>query len=62
MARKDKLPGFRFRPTDVELIEYYLKRKVKGKKFPSDIIAELDLYKYAPWDLPGLLALHSCIV
>jgi len=24
-----------------------------GKKFHNDVIAELDIYKYAPWDLPG---------
>ncbi|KAK7350884.1 hypothetical protein VNO77_09917 [Canavalia gladiata] len=52
MAETKLIPGFRFHPTDVELIEYFLKRKVLGKKFPFDIIAELDLYKYAPCDLP----------
>lgn len=46
------IPGFRFHPTDVELLRYYLKRKVMGKKFYDDVIAELDIYKYAPWDLP----------
>ena len=53
-----KCLGFQFQPTDVELIEYFLKRKVRGKKFPSEIIAKLDLYKFAPWDLPSL-HLHS---
>ncbi|QCE15212.1 NAC domain-containing protein 82-like isoform X2 [Vigna unguiculata] len=59
MARRNSTPGFRFRPTDVELIEFFLKRKVRGKKIPSGIIAELDLYKYAPWDLPDKSALQS---
>ncbi|CAN0877397.1 NAC domain-containing protein 82 [Linum grandiflorum] len=45
-------PGFRFHPTDVELVKFYLKRKVMGKKLPSHCITELDIYKYAPWDLP----------
>lgn len=59
MARKEKVPGYRFHPTAVELIEYFLKRKVQGKKFPEDTIAELDLYKYAPWDLPDMSTLKS---
>uniref|UniRef100_A0A165XMC0 NAC domain-containing protein n=1 Tax=Daucus carota subsp. sativus TaxID=79200 RepID=A0A165XMC0_DAUCS len=44
-------PGFRFHPTDVELIMYYLKRKVMGKKFLFEAMAELNVYKYEPWDL-----------
>ncbi|KAE9608693.1 hypothetical protein Lal_00020799 [Lupinus albus] len=46
------IPGFRFHPTDVELVKYFLKRKLLGKKFPFDVIAEVEIYKYAPWDLP----------
>ncbi|XP_028766026.1 NAC domain-containing protein 82-like [Neltuma alba] len=49
---KKLIPGFRFHPTDVELVQYFLKRKVIGKKFPVEVIAEVDIYKYAPWDLP----------
>ncbi|KAF5743498.1 hypothetical protein HS088_TW08G00082 [Tripterygium wilfordii] len=45
-------PGFRFHPTDVELVKYYLKRKVLGKKLHFKAIAEVDIYKFAPWDLP----------
>ncbi|CAI8598865.1 unnamed protein product [Vicia faba] len=52
MAETKLIPGFRFHPTDVELIMYFLKRKIIGRKFPFDVIAELDIYKYAPWDLP----------
>ncbi|XP_027335856.1 NAC domain-containing protein 82-like isoform X2 [Abrus precatorius] len=59
MAETKLIPGFRFHPTDVELVEYFLKRKVLGKKFPFDIIAELDLYKYAPWDLPDMSLLRT---
>ncbi|CAJ1974881.1 unnamed protein product [Sphenostylis stenocarpa] len=59
MARRNSTPGFRFRPTDVELIEFFLKRKVRGKNIPSGVIAELDLYKYAPWDLPDKSVLQS---
>lgn len=53
MAKLPWLPGFRFHPTDGELICFYLKRKVCGRSIRPDIISELDIYKFAPWDLPG---------
>ncbi|RWW76306.1 hypothetical protein BHE74_00015613 [Ensete ventricosum] len=46
-------PGFRFHPTDEELVAYYLKRKINGYRFELEIIPEVDLYKCEPWDLPG---------
>jgi hypothetical protein len=46
-------PGFRFHPTDPELVVHYLCRKVAGQPQPVNIIAEVDLYKFDPWDLPG---------
>ncbi|CAA0814535.1 NAC domain containing protein 28 [Striga hermonthica] len=46
-------PGFRFHPTDEELVAYYLKRKINGRKIDLEIIPEVDLYKCEPWDLPG---------
>ncbi|PKI54466.1 NAC domain-containing protein 17-like [Punica granatum] len=46
-------PGFRFHPTDEELILYYLKRKICRKKLRLNIIAELDVYKWDPEELPG---------
>ncbi|KAK4264758.1 hypothetical protein QN277_025889 [Acacia crassicarpa] len=52
MGTKKLIPGFRFHPTDVELLVYFLKRKVMGKKFRYDVIAEVEIKKYAPWDLP----------
>lgn len=57
MARTALPPGFRFHPTDVELVMYYLKRKVTGKKVEA--IAELNLYKFSPWDLPDKSCLKS---
>ncbi|KAG0447657.1 hypothetical protein HPP92_028215 [Vanilla planifolia] len=45
-------PGFRFHPTDDELVVHYLCRKVAQQVTPVSIIAELDLYKHDPWDLP----------
>ncbi|XP_059301164.1 NAC transcription factor 56-like [Lycium ferocissimum] len=46
-------PGFRFHPTDEELIVHYLKKKVDSAPIPVDIIAEVDLYKFDPWELPA---------
>ncbi|KAF3434099.1 hypothetical protein FNV43_RR25202 [Rhamnella rubrinervis] len=45
-------PGFRFHPTDEELVRYYLKRKVSGRPFRFDPISVVDIYKSEPWDLP----------
>ncbi|KOM54564.1 hypothetical protein LR48_Vigan10g045600 [Vigna angularis] len=44
-------PGFRFHPTDEELVNYYLKRKIDGQEIELDIIPEVDLYKCEPWEL-----------
>ncbi|KAL9462386.1 hypothetical protein AB3S75_000400 [Citrus x aurantiifolia] len=59
MGKTSLPPGFRFHPTDVELIKYYLKRKVMGRKFGFEAIAEVDIYKHAPWDLPDKSSLRS---
>lgn len=55
MAPMTLPPGFRFHPTDEELVAYYLERKITGRTIELDIIAEVDLYKCEPWDLPGIL-------
>ncbi|GAB2258864.1 hypothetical protein Droror1_Dr00015024 [Drosera rotundifolia] len=46
-------PGFRFYPTDEELLVQYLCRKVAGHQFNLQIIGEIDLYKFDPWVLPS---------
>ncbi|XAR48618.1 hypothetical protein NMG60_11031497 [Bertholletia excelsa] len=46
-------PGFRFHPTDEELVLYYLKRKICGRRLKLDIIGVTDVYKWEPEDLPG---------
>lgn len=52
-------PGFRFHPTDEELVSYYLKRKISGLPLRVDAIAEIDLYKKEPWELPSLSKLQT---
>lgn len=58
---REKLPGFRFHPTDEELVSFYLRMKVENK--PLNLIKEVDIYKYDPWDLPSkvLFVTFSCI-
>lgn len=46
-------PGFRFHPTDEELVVQYLKRKVFSCPLPASIIPEVHVCKADPWDLPG---------
>lgn len=46
-------PGFRFHPTDEELVLYYLKRRICRRRLKLNIIAEIDVYKWDPEELPG---------
>lgn len=48
-------PGFRFHPTDEELVNHYLCKKCASMPLSVPIIREIDLYKYDPWQLPGKL-------
>ncbi|RZC69917.1 hypothetical protein C5167_033049 [Papaver somniferum] len=50
------LPGFRFHPTDEELVGFYLKRKIQQRTLSIELIKQLDIYKYDPWDLPKEMA------
>ncbi|XWS38138.1 hypothetical protein CRYUN_Cryun19dG0104500 [Craigia yunnanensis] len=44
-------PGFRFHPTEEELLHYYLRKKVADEKIDLDVIREVDLNKLEPWDI-----------
>ncbi|XP_073304211.1 NAC transcription factor 29-like [Primulina huaijiensis] len=50
------LPGFRFHPTDEELVGFYLRKKIQQKPLSIELIRQLDIYKYDPWDLPKMAA------
>ncbi|KAH9613968.1 hypothetical protein KSS87_022003 [Heliosperma pusillum] len=50
----DLPPGFRFHPTDEELISHYLTPKVVNNDFVARAIGEVDLNKSEPWELPRL--------
>ncbi|XP_021676069.2 NAC domain-containing protein 62 [Hevea brasiliensis] len=50
--------GFRFHPTDEEIVAYYLENKINGNdSLVNHIIGEIDLCQYEPRDLPD----HSLI-
>ncbi|XP_074586162.1 transcription factor JUNGBRUNNEN 1-like [Curcuma longa] len=49
------LPGFRFHPTDEELVGFYLRRKVEKKSLSIEIIKEMDVYRHEPWELPKFM-------
>ena len=55
-------PGFRFHPTEEELVGYYLARKVATQKIDLDIIREVDLYRIEPWDLQGAYLFPSFLM
>lgn len=51
-------PGFRFHPTDEELITHYLIKKVLDHTFSAKAIGQVDMNRIEPWQLPGML--HLC--
>lgn len=52
-SEMDLPAGFRFHPTDEELVMHYLCKKCATQPISAPIIAEIDLYKFDPWQLPG---------
>ena len=47
----DALPvGFRFYPTEEELVCYYLRRRYAEQHFPN-VVGDLDIYEHEPWEL-----------
>ncbi|KAM0914224.1 hypothetical protein ACQ4PT_011660 [Festuca glaucescens] len=54
MEVEQDLPGFRFHPTEEELLGFYLSGVALGKKLHFDIIGTLNIYRHDPWDLPGM--------
>ncbi|KAH0458185.1 hypothetical protein IEQ34_013500 [Dendrobium chrysotoxum] len=53
-------PGFRFHPTDEEIITHYLSEKIIDRSFSPIAIAEANFNDCEPWDLP-IVSLSSVI-
>ncbi|KAK1577213.1 hypothetical protein Q3G72_019841 [Acer saccharum] len=47
-------PGYRFVPSDSELIVDYLMKKLMNRRLLPNIIIDTNIYKYNPWDLAGM--------
>ncbi|KAL6655316.1 hypothetical protein ACP70R_006142 [Stipagrostis hirtigluma subsp. patula] len=51
-------PGFRFSPTDEELVLYFLKRRIASGR-PTPYVADVDVYRSHPSHLPERSALQT---
>ena len=47
-------PGYRFYPTEEELVSFYLLKKLEGdqREDLNRVIPVVDIYDHQPWDLP----------
>ncbi|XP_041000781.1 protein NTM1-like 9 [Juglans microcarpa x Juglans regia] len=55
----ESIVGYRFHPTDEELVDHYLRLKRLGKDSEVRVIAEVDICKWEPSDLPRLSVIKS---
>ncbi|KAK2649910.1 hypothetical protein Ddye_017399 [Dipteronia dyeriana] len=54
----DNDPGNRFCPTEEQIISHYIQGKMQGRHFPN-VIHEINICNFDPWDLPELAAWQS---
>ncbi|KAK6120030.1 hypothetical protein DH2020_046231 [Rehmannia glutinosa] len=52
-------PGFRFYPSDEELVCHYLYKKITNEQVITDNLVEIDLHTCEPWQLPDVAKLNS---
>ncbi|KAL6961705.1 hypothetical protein U1Q18_049311, partial [Sarracenia purpurea var. burkii] len=45
-------PGFRFYPSDEELVCHYLYKKIANEELLKGTLVEVDLHTCEPWQLP----------
>ena len=49
----DDIVGLGFRPTEQELVNFYLKHKLLGDDPRVHVIPVIDLCDVEPWNVPG---------
>ncbi|XP_072955502.1 NAC domain-containing protein 79-like [Typha angustifolia] len=52
-------PGFRFYPSDEELVCHYLYKKVVDEMLSEGTMVEVDLHAREPWELPDVAKLNA---
>ncbi|RWW79127.1 hypothetical protein BHE74_00012606 [Ensete ventricosum] len=52
-------PGFRFYPSDEELVCHYLRKKVSNERTCEGTMVEVDLHTREPWELPDVAKLSA---
>jgi hypothetical protein len=53
-------PGFKFKPTEEEIVMHYLRPRAVNEPFPSTFIVDVDILSHNPWDLvPGHVHIHQ---
>ncbi|XP_059660343.1 NAC domain-containing protein 21/22-like [Cornus florida] len=52
-------PGFRFYPSDEELVCHYLHKKIANEEVLKGTLMEIDLHTCEPWQLPEMAKLNS---
>ncbi|GJN21615.1 hypothetical protein PR202_gb09108 [Eleusine coracana subsp. coracana] len=52
-------PGFRFYPSDEELVCHYLYKKVANERISQGTLVEVDLHAREPWELPDVAKLTA---
>ncbi|KAK7336236.1 hypothetical protein VNO77_16772 [Canavalia gladiata] len=55
---KELPPGYRFKPTEEELVIYYLNKKVFNQPLSPHKIREHDIYKHTPEELTGKIPIY----
>nr|GMC79530.1 NAC domain-containing protein 90-like [Ipomoea batatas] len=60
MSESSLPPGYRFYPTEEELVSFYLRNKLQGARDEiHTVIPVVNIYDYNPWDLPQLAGEYS---
>ncbi|KAJ7977228.1 NAC domain protein [Quillaja saponaria] len=52
-------PGFRFYPSDEELVCHYLYKKITNEQVLKGTLVEIDLHTCEPWQLPEVAKLNA---